>query len=198
MNTSFLDRLVERTAEWQTRLGQNMLYINLLGENVTLSDYKKYLCSLYGFVSGFETYIYPELDQLILNLEERKKTKYITNDLSHLGQKVTEIEPMPESYFKSMYADPYAALGALYVLESSTLGGRLIQEHLHSKLKGGVVSKLNYFDARGEKAEPMWNSFRKIFCTIAEASDKQENIIDGALRTLRLLDQLMTDESLKK
>jgi heme oxygenase len=103
---------------------------------------------------------------------------------------------MPESYFRSLYTDPYAALGAFYVLESLSLGGELIQKHLKGTLNGSV-DKLKYFVAQGEDAEILWQTFLRNFSTIAESSDKQENIIDGALRTLRLLDQVMTDESVK-
>lgn len=197
MNTTFLDRLLERTADWHTRLGQNMLSINLLGSNVTVEDYKKYLSAIYGFVSGFEQYLYPELQAFIPDLDQRKKTQIIKDDLLKLGENIDELEKMPESYFRSMYADPYAALGALYVLESLTLGGELIQKHLQDKLKQPLIGKLKYFVAHGKEAESIWQAFLRNFSSISENTDKQENIIDGALRTLRLLDQVMIDESVK-
>ncbi len=197
VNTSFVDELLERTADWRTRVGQNLLSVNLMGPKVTLNDYKKYLSALFHFVNGFEKYIFPELSQFVPDLEKRKKMQLIKNDLSKLGQTIKDTGSMPESYFRSMYTDPYAALGALYVLESSTLGGELIQQHIQNTLKEPVTTKLSYFVAHGVLNEFMWDSFFQDFCKIAERSDKQENIIDGALRTLRLLDQLMTDESLK-
>lgn len=197
MSYSFTEDLLERTAEWRTRLGQNMLYVNLLGPGVTIDDYKKYLSAIYGFVSGFEQYIFPELTQFIPDIETRRKTKLVADDLIALGHDINEAEPLPESYFRSMYTDPYAALGALYVLESSTLGGHIIQEHLQTSLEKKTVNKLNYFVANGERAETVWQRFLKMFSNTGESTDKKENIIDGALRTYRLLDQLMTDESLK-
>ncbi|MDB5211141.1 MAG: Heme oxygenase-like protein [Sediminibacterium sp.] len=197
MNTSFLDRLLERTADWHTRLGQNMLSVNLLSPSVTLDDYRKNLFALFGFIEGFEKYIFPELTQFIPDLEQRRKTQIIKNDLVKLGQNINELETMPENYFRSMYTDPYAALGALYVLESSTLGGELIQKHLQDALKDPTVSKLKYFVAQGENADAMWKKFLNTFSALAEKSGKEENIIDGALRTLRLLDLVMTEESVK-
>lgn len=196
-NSSFVNELLERTADWRTRLAQNLLSVNLMSPNVTLNDYKKYLSALFPFVSGFEQYIFPELTQFIPDLGKRKKTQLIKNDLSKLDETIKDNGMMTESYFKSMYTDPYAALGALYVLESSTLGGELIQQHIQNTLKEPVTTKLSYFTAHGSENTIMWDNFFKNFCEVAEQSDKQENIIDGALRTLRLLDQLMTDESLK-
>jgi heme oxygenase len=73
----------------------------------------------------------------------------------------------------------------LYVLESLTLGGELIQKHLQATLQQPLADKLKYFVAHGENAEPMWQAFLRNFSSIAENTDKQENIIDGALRTLR-------------
>ena len=197
MKASFLDRLLERTADWHTRLGQNILSVNLLSPNVAVDDYKKYLAAVFGFVSGFEQYIYPELRAFVPDLDKRKKKQIIKDDLVKLGQNISEIEKMPESYFRSMYIDPFAALGALYILESLTLGGELIQKHLQATLQQPLVGKLKYFVAHGNNAEPMWQAFLRNFSSIAENTDKQENIIDGALRTLRLLDQVMTDESVK-
>jgi heme oxygenase len=196
MSTSFLNRLLERTADWHTRIGQNMLSVNLFGANVSIEDYKKYLSALFGFVSGFEQYIYPQLLSFINDLEKRRKTNIIKDDLVTLGYNVSTLETLPENYFRSMYTDPYAALGALYVLESLTLGGELIQQHLKHALNGSA-GKLKYFVAHGEDAETMWQIFLHDFSEIGENTDKQENIIDGALRTLRLLDQVMTDESVK-
>jgi heme oxygenase len=80
MSTSFVDELLERTADWRTQLSQNILYINLLGTNASEDDYKKYLSALYGFVSGFEQYIFPELNQFLNDIETRRKTKLITED----------------------------------------------------------------------------------------------------------------------
>ncbi|MES2372397.1 MAG: biliverdin-producing heme oxygenase [Bacteroidota bacterium] len=197
MNKTFLDRLLERTADWHTRLGQNMLSVNLLSPNVTVDDYKKYLSALYSFVSGFEQYIHPELRSFVPDLDKRKKTQIIKEDLVKLGENISELEKMPESYFRSMYSDPYAALGALYVLESLTLGGELIQEHLQDMLKDPWIGKLKYFVAHGKDAESLWQAFLRNFSSIAENTNKQENIIDGALRTLRLLDQVMIEESVK-
>ena len=197
MNRTFLDRLLERTADWHTRLGQNMLSFNLLSPNVTVDDYKKYLTALFSFVNGFEQYIYPELRAFVPDLDKRKKAQVIKDDLVKLGENISELETMPESYFRSMYADPYAALGALYVLESLTLGGELIQKHLQDILKKPLIGKLTYFVAHGKDAEPAWQAFLRNFSSIAENTSKQENIIDGALRTLRLLDQVMIEESVK-
>lgn len=197
MTNPFIEELLERTAEWRARFGQNILSVNLMGKDVTEDYYKKYLSALYGFVSGFETYIFPELKDLVPDLQERGKTDAITQDLKKLKVDLSDIEEMPESYFRSMYADPYAALGALYVLESSTLGGHLVQEHLKEALGEKVADKLSYFVMHGERSDSMWQRFLKNFAAIAENNGKKEIIIDAALRTYRLLDQLMTDESLK-
>jgi heme oxygenase len=197
MSRIFLDRLLERTADWHTRLGQNMLTHNLMGPNVTTEDYKKYLSALFVFVQGFEQYIYPELRSFVPDLEKRKKTQIIKDDLIKLGQNISELEKMPESYFRAMYIDPFAALGALYVLESLTLGGEMIQKHLQDTLKKPLIGKLKYFVAHGNDAESIWQAFLRNFSSIAENTSKQENIIDGALRTMRLLDQVMIDESVK-
>jgi heme oxygenase len=197
MKNPFIEELLERTADWRTRFGQNILSVHLMGKDVTEDYYKEYLSALYGFIAGFETYIFPELKDIVPDLEERRKTGAIERDLEKLKVDPAGFDAMPESYFKSMYPDPYAALGALYVLESSTLGGHLVQEHLKAALGEKTADKISYFVMHGERTDTMWQHFLKNFTAVAENNDKEEIIIDAALRTYRLLDQLMTDESLK-
>ncbi|NCI48917.1 biliverdin-producing heme oxygenase [Sediminibacterium roseum] len=197
MTNPFIEELLERTADWRARFGQNILSVHLMGKDVTEDYYKKYLSALYGFIAGFENYIFPELKDLVPDLQERKKTSAIENDLQKLKVDTTSFEVLPEAYFRSMYPDAYAALGALYVLESSTLGGHLVQEHLKAALGEKTADKISYFVMHGDRSDAMWQRFLKNFAAIAENNDKKEIIIDGALRTYRLLDQLMTDESLK-
>lgn len=197
MTNPFIEELLERTADWRARFGQNILSVHLMGKDVTEDYYKKYLSALYGFIAGFENYIFPELKDLVPDLQERKKTSAIENDLQKLKVDTTSFEVLPEAYFRSMYPDAYAALGALYVLESSTLGGHLVQEHLKAALGEKTADKISYFVMHGDRSDAMWQRFLKNFAAIAENNDKKEIIIDAALRTYRLLDQLMTDESLK-
>lgn len=198
MNNPFLQQLRERTADWHATLEQNILSVNLMSEHVSKEDYRKYLAALYPFTNGFEKYIYPELVSFIDDIDQRKRAVMLGDDLRNLGQDLSALEPLDEAYFKAMYTDPYAALGALYVMEGSTLGGQLIQKHLQKTLGGEAENKTNYFVAHGTNTGTMWKSFLAKFTAVADQSGKQENIIDGALRTFRLLDQLMTDESVKQ
>ena len=81
----FVEDLLERTADWRTRLGQNILYINLLGPGVTEDDYKKYLSAIFGFVMGFEKYIFTELTEFLPDIETRRKTnKSGENNFFHM------------------------------------------------------------------------------------------------------------------
>lgn len=193
----FIEELLERTADWRTRFGQNILSVQLMGKDVTEEYYKKYLSALCAFVTGFETYLFPELVSLVPDLEQRRKAAAIVHDLEKLGVNDASCSPMPESYLRAMYADPYAALGALYVLESATLGGHLIQEHLKAALGEKTADKISFFVMHGERSDAMWQRFLKNFEAVAENNGKKEIVIDAALRTYRLLDELMTEESVK-
>lgn len=198
MNHPFLQQLRERTADWHATLEQNILSVNLVSEHVSKEDYRKYLAALYPFTKGFEKYIYPELVSFVDDIDQRKRTAMLEEDLRKLGQDLAAPEPLDEAYFKAMYTDPYAALGALYVVEGSTLGGQLLQKHVQKTLGAEVENKTNYFAAHGTGTGTMWKHFLTQLTAVADQSGKQENMIDGALRTFRLLDQLMTDESVKQ
>lgn len=59
------------------------------------------------------------------------------------------------------------ALGALYVLEGSTLGGVMIGRHV-ARLHGESVP-LAYYSGRGREAGPLWRSFRERLDSLPEA-----------------------------
>ena len=72
--------------------------------------------------------------------------------------------------------DRAAALGVLYVIEGSTLGGRLIARHLR---QGGVIpaDAFHYFEIYGADTGEMWRSVCRALDTIADP--------DGADRSVR-------------
>lgn len=189
MNSPFLQQLRERTAACHTALEQNALSVQLLSDGVTTGDYRRYLASLYAFVAGFEEEVYPQLPHAIADINDRRRTQLLEQDLRSLGQDIQALERMPAGYFKSFYEDRYEALGGLYVLEGSTLGGQLIQRHLHKVMGEEAPLHTLYFQGHGAATGPMWKQF--LSALIAAAQGHEESVIEGAIRTFRKLDALM-------
>ena len=72
------------------------------------------------------------------------------------------------------------ALGALYVLEGSTLGGRIIADMIARRL--GLLTSLEFFDSYGDETQNMWRSF-KDFLNKPRTAEQQTKIIDAAKDT---------------
>lgn len=87
--------------------------------------------------------------------------------------------------------NPDAALGSAYVLEGSTLGGRVITQHL-SKARWCPPGGLQYFNPYGDKTASNWQALLR---HLAVAPGDPDQIIAGALRTFGILqDWLVSQE----
>ncbi|RYY93647.1 MAG: biliverdin-producing heme oxygenase, partial [Chitinophagaceae bacterium] len=91
------------------------------GQLTSVDAYAQLLRSFYGFYAPLETAIEERLPAgLLPDLGLRRKAALLLSDLEALGKPVAGIPLCAAPSLDS----PDAALGALYVLEGSTLGGR--------------------------------------------------------------------------
>jgi heme oxygenase (biliverdin-IX-beta and delta-forming) len=141
----FIQNLREATAASHKQLEQNYLSALLVSDKVTTTIYTAYLLKLYPFVSGFETNIFPFLKNAVHDIEQRKKAHLLKADIEDAGVDITDAEIIRLNFFSENYTGFYEALGAMYVLEGSTLGGQIIQKHLQKIFGEGFGSK--YFTA---------------------------------------------------
>ncbi|MBF9143986.1 biliverdin-producing heme oxygenase [Hymenobacter properus] len=73
-------------------------------------------------------------------------------------------------------------LGAMYVLEGSTLGGQVITKQLE---KAGIPQR-RYFAGYGERTGPMWKAFGQLLTETATPATADE-IVASAARTFQCL-----------
>jgi heme oxygenase len=79
----------------------------------------------------------------------------IACDLTALG-----CEPCPhEAHFGPEFTSFPHALGALYVLEGSTLGGRIILRHLETHTVDIPSDAMSFFAGHGAETGSMWRAF---------------------------------------
>jgi heme oxygenase (biliverdin-IX-beta and delta-forming) len=185
----FLQQLRNETAECHTALEKNPYSIALMHTNVTMEDYSTYLQKLYGFVYGFEKTVFPLLTAVDPDIESRRKSRLMEQDIKLLGGNLTKLQVMSEDVFKEHYISQAAALGGLYVLEGSMLGGNIIKKHLQEKLSDSVVNKTNYFTAYGTELGKVWKVFLNLLTQNASDAVKEEAIIKSAITTFRLIDK---------
>lgn len=190
----FIQNLRASTAECHKQLELNNLSQALLSNNVNETIYGRYLIKLYGFVQGFEQYVYPELAQHFLNIYHRKKAPFIEEDLKALDITIDKHTLLEEAFFRNTYPDVYLAAGALYVLEGSTLGGQIIVKHLQKAMPPGFVNAA-YFLGYQQRTGSMWKDFLQQLTALPQSQQQEQQIIIGAIATFKIIDELLSNHN---
>ena len=154
-----LERLKRETREAHDRLEAGL---DLLGEPLSRERFLRVLERFWGFHSVWEPAVGRALhDDLFL--APRLKLSHLQADLGALGRSPDDIARLPRCFEAAQLAPlplrPGAALGSLYVLEGSTLGGKVISRALKDAPwlpEGGLA----YFDPYGSHTGRMWQDFR--------------------------------------
>src|SRR5208283_5357264 len=76
-----------------------------------------------------------------------------------------------------------ALLGALYVLEGSTLGGAQIARALKGRIGGETEEGRRFFLGHGDRHGAMWAEFVERLEVLSEDSDEADQATDAAVAT---------------
>lgn len=141
------------------------------------SEYVKLLQIFYSYFGGLEDKIneYIGEDQLP-DFKERRKTESIGNDIKSMSGLIPK---KAKEHDLPIIANHLHALGALYVIEGSTLGGKIISKMMTKQLGLEDKDGLSFFNSYGDDTEKMWSTFREILNRFQASSDT-EPIIHSA------------------
>lgn len=113
----------------------------------------------------------------------RRRAGVFAGDLATLGARPLDAGPdLPAP------AGTDGALGTLYVLEGSTLGGVFIDRHL-ATLPALADVRLRAFSPYGERTGAMWAGLRRATRDHVAGGGDPDAVVDGARRTFRALAQ---------
>lgn len=168
------EQLKQRTRSLHARVEKSMML--RLRNMQSSDDYAELLRLLFGFYKPLEDQISSFLYPLLLpDMRERKKSEALLHDLF-------ATRPIQETIHLSDTVPPIAsaaqAIGAAYVLEGSSLGGRIIADLLVKSL--GKEIPLSFFTFYGDDMYMMWERFKHAINTIPSDTDE---VIDAANRT---------------
>lgn len=159
--------------------------LQLLAEPLSQSRFTHVLERFYGFHHTWEPAV-TGCGDLSALLEGRSRLAALEADLQALGRSAQAIRRLPTCRDAEALAQtPAAALGSLYVLEGSTLGGKVIARTL-SRAAWLPPGGLSYFDPYGERTGAMWRGFKQQSRELAPRETWPE-IADGAQATFEML-----------
>jgi heme oxygenase len=138
--------------------------VDLRSLTVSRAGYAETLSVFYGIYAVLEPALWQAVPWTLLGLdaEQRRKLPLLLEDLAALG---IDYRSLPLCSEIPDVSSVERALGALYVLEGSTLGGKLIRRELQRGL--GLESR--FFSSYGASVGSMWRDFT---CALERFADE--------------------------
>ncbi|OJW05741.1 MAG: hypothetical protein BGO49_26940 [Planctomycetales bacterium 71-10] len=134
-------------------------------------------------------------DAVGIDPDERRKTPLLEADLIRLGLTPAEVAALPACPALPPIVDLPTALGAMYVLEGSTLGGRYITKAVRAKLGLTPGDGCSYFASYGDRVGPMWKAFGAAVDAFAADDAAREAVERSADATFAAVDGWFAEEA---
>ncbi|MGI4862680.1 MAG: biliverdin-producing heme oxygenase [Janthinobacterium lividum] len=158
-------------------LEQNTFNQQLTVGTITEAATAHFLAKMYGFLAPYEARLKAQNLGPEWQADTRQRAHLILDDLRQSASALATCPAMPplESWPQ--------LLGAMYVVEGSTLGGQVITRQL---AKANIPQRL-YFSGYGEQTGPMWKAFCQLLTQEATPENEAE-IVQSASLTFQKLD----------
>jgi heme oxygenase len=170
------------TASAHERLHHLPAFAALAAGRLDRAGYRDLLARLLGFHEPMEAALAACLGDAAFGLDLRamRRAGLLRDDLRTLGlARPTAIPGTPPPAFPS----PPAAMGALYVTEGATLGGRLLANGLDDLLGPDAIAGRRFLLAGTDKARPAWREVRAAIDRCGVAPGALAAMIEGATAT---------------
>ena len=158
-------------------------------------DYVRLLSGLYGFYVVHEPRLELRLQSLAhldLRLSLRRKARKLHEDLQSCGLSAVTIASLPTCRNLPRLRTWAHALGSMYVLEGSTLGGQVIAGALQRRLQLDPESQMQFLLAYGAHSGAMWRSFVTAINAIELAPDERVEPLEGAIDTFDAMERWLS------
>jgi len=178
-SSEILTRLRQETRPYHDALEQNRFNQELSAGHVSVEATGQFLGKLYGFLAPYEEQLRRHQAEFSAEWElpARYRTPLLLADLATISAELPPLCPaLPPLHTRAQL------LGAMCVLEGSTLGGQVITRQL---AKAGIPL-LRYFGGYGELTGPRWKAFCRLL-TEESAHLSHAEISQSAVRTFQLL-----------
>lgn len=168
-----LARLKVETAAAHSRMES---LVPLMSPTLEQDRYRMVLRHFYGFIRSWEVWSMANVPaELRPMLMERERSNLLKADLRYFGEHLPEFLYMPPARDTKSRA---AFLGAMYVIEGSTLGGQHIARHVEDILGLSPGQGDSYFRGYGDRTKLMWRQFQEVINAVPD--DDADEVITSA------------------
>lgn len=151
-------RLREDTAPHHRRLETAL---DLLRADLGREDYLSILRAFHDFLLPWEQSVSSVLDAPeYRDLQQRRHVWRLAQDICNLTGHAPQDLGSENCSALPELGSPAAALGSMYVIEGSTLGGQVIGAHMEKKFGFTPEHGCAYFSGYGAQNGRMWSAFR--------------------------------------
>jgi len=163
----------------------------LLSDELSLDQYAGALKRFYGFYKPIESRLgcIPGLNLPELKLVDRIKLPWLVRDLAALSVDSAELANLPCCDNLPRLETVSEALGCLYVLEGSTLGGKVITGHVKRVLPLDERRGCSFFNSYGDEVGRMWRFFLERLAEHCEDDCDDDVVVHSARQTFASLDR---------
>lgn len=173
----FTKKLKTATAPLHTQLESLPFSKSLLVPGISMHDYLRYLDLMHDVIVGVEANVFPLIKGQVKSINERRKTLLLERDFKALGFRKGGVKV---SALSERVDSIGFAMGILYVIEGSTLGGRIIYNHIHKNLGLDAFSGASYLSGYGKHTEILWKEFMAELVAHEQMNKSGDEIIAGA------------------
>ena len=171
-----LELLKRETAMDHERVEQSL---RVMEPELDRSGYIDTLKSLYGFIRGWEIWAEEVAPgELREQVKARRRSSLLVSDLNFFAARPPENFYLGPNLTSTSNAE---VLGAMYVIEGSTLGGQHIARHVEQVLSLAPGHGDAYFRGYGERTGEMWREMKALLQAVP---DSEANAVIFAARTL--------------
>ncbi|WP_336485350.1 biliverdin-producing heme oxygenase [Methylobacterium nigriterrae] len=175
-------RLRDATAEAHERLERDLDWEARVAAR---AGYRDLLAGFHGFHAAYEPAIGEALEDEAF-FAPRRRLALLEADLRHLGLADPDLAALPRPA-RPRLEGPAAAMGALYVLEGSTLGGQVIGRRILALHGLDARGGCRYYLADGRRVGALWAAFRARLDETAALSPAGDGAVAAATRTFDAL-----------
>ena len=163
----------------------------LMSATLTVETYVRCLERMYGMVAGWEETAAATAPEWLREMVvARRRRHLLESDLGWFGIAESEIWQHVERPGLPDLCEVPEFLGAMYVMEGSTLGGQLIARHVEAVLLLETGRGSAFFRGHGAETGALWKEFCQVLRTRV-AEDDAERVIGAAQQMFRAFGEWM-------